>query len=169
MSIPKPINNKRRYKSGGKFNPKDIDSMTVKELRETYDSAKAFVSACETTFSSMIGIYNQQKINSNISNSIYNDEPLLGGSVGKTFGDYNEYDSYGMPNVYAPPEDIIDRVSVLPLNTESYIPENNNNNNNNNSEDDIEDELNNSIKNQIAELLLKQQQLEQQQQQLEQG
>lgn len=160
MNTPKPVNSKRRYKSGGKFNPKDIDSMTVKELRETYDSAKAFVSACETTCSSMIGISNQQRINSsidNISSGIYNDEPLLGGSVGKTFTDYNEYDGYAMSDIYAPPTDVIgrDEVSAIPLNTESYIPI---------PQDFQEDETDNEldgIKEQLAQLILKQQQLEQ--------
>lgn len=79
MSV-KPITNKKRYKSGSKFNPKDIDLMTVKELKETYDSAKAFVSACESTFSSMIGISNKSvPSNYSDSSSLYNDEPLLGG------------------------------------------------------------------------------------------
>lgn len=161
MSTPKTVNSKRRYKTGSKFNPKDIDSMTVKELRETYDSAKAFVSACETTFSSMISIPQQRinsNINNNISNGIYNDEPLLGGSIAKTFSDYNEYDGYGMTDVYAPPTDIIgmNDMSALPLSTESYIPEDNNI-----TDKDLDNELYSSIKEELAELLLKQQQLEQ--------
>jgi hypothetical protein len=125
MSV-KPITNKKRYKSGSKFNPKDIDLMTVKELKETYDSAKAFVSACESTFSSMIGISNKSVTsNYNDSSSLYNDEPLLGGSVGKTFSDYNDYDKYAIQDVYLPPTDITDRheVSALPLSTSSHIPE----------------------------------------------
>ena len=125
MSV-KPITNKKRYKSGSKFNPKDIDLMTVKELKETYDSAKAFVSACESTFSSMIGISNKSiPSNYSDSSSLYNDEPLLGGSVGKTFSDYNDYDGYAIQDVYLPPTDVMDRheVSALPISTSSHIPE----------------------------------------------
>lgn len=69
----KPTSNRRRSKSS-KFNPKDINSLTIKELADRYQEALEFIKACESTIGKIINIPTPRAINNGIYSGRSNED-----------------------------------------------------------------------------------------------
>lgn len=111
MTNIKSTSNRKRSKSN-KFNPKDINSLTIKELGERYQEALEFIKVCENTIGKIINIPVSRVPNNSIYGSRGNEDsydyesPVLErGSVVDIGGVLSSSISEYPQDVYIPPLD----------------------------------------------------------------
>lgn len=165
MSNPKSPGSKKGQGTRGKFNVKNFDSLTIKQIREMYRDALSFVKKCDEEFSHITGdIYQKRNSNGSVNNTKSSntdyDVPMFGGnvvdiklfdSITDSNGD-NMYVDYNIPDTYIPPTDY----GV----TYSNVPVERNEHKEHKEEIELEDDLTKTIQEELNKFITRQQEVE---------
>lgn len=113
----------------GSFNGKNIEGLTVKQIREMYKEAKAFVKICDETFSEIVGVPSitsgRNAQGSILPGEISPYDSSFGGPVGNLGGYVHvgeegnvfqqEFTNYDSPEFYTPPVEARPIIPTQPI------------------------------------------------------